>query len=180
MALEILAAVAIINSMRLSRWFSDHGIFANKKPEEWAGPNKKPPCVWPRVGCSAPRLLGVKLMRVSQALTWTLEIWAWPCPDLSPLGMRKLIFSSPPIGHWWSSLASDWSTQHGDTQPCVTALGLLLIPTVPGPVNKKIENIQTNLFPAKKKCLPNLDMWGTIRTKRVKYVNTDKCFTSVL
>ena len=92
---------------------------------------------------------------------------AWP--DLSPL---KLIFSSPPIGHGdhpWPLIGGRWGH---------LALCHLVYSWYPGPVNKKIENIQTNLFPAKKKCLPNLDMWGTVITKRVKYVNTDKCFTS--
>ena len=89
---------------------------------------------------------------------------AWPLPA------KIDIFLAP---HWSrrSSPASDWRTLR-------SALCHLVYSWYPGPVNKKTENIQINLFPAKKKCLPNLDMWGTIITKRVKYVNTDKCFTS--
>ena len=45
---------------------------------------------------------------VSQVLTQTLEIWAWPCPDLSQLGMLKLIFSCIPIGRFREIQPSDW------------------------------------------------------------------------
>ena len=45
---------------------------------------------------------------VSQVLTQTLEIWAWPCPDLSQLGMLKLIFSCIPIGRFREIQPPDW------------------------------------------------------------------------
>ena len=173
-ALEILAAVAIINSMRLSKWcFDPSAVFlpmrslkSGRVPIRSLHPSDP--------GSNARQSVDATYCKTdadceSQSrLDTDLGNMGLAWPDLSPL---KLIFSSPPIGHGRSSPASDWRTLRS---LCVSPH--LVYSWYPGPVNKK--KYSNNLFPAKKKCLPNLDMWGTIITKRVKYVNTDKCFTS--